>query len=151
MGKVIFDFKFNPLSALYGQFLVDVHTAYPEVVVEDCSSHYPYDSKIRYVTVSVPEDVAVVLKLTYMDCVTKRPPPPPKPDPEDSSYNNLKYIKMNILKQRNNIYKEYELEKEYYFEEKMKYMADLEYQKSMQQVKLINIQDKIIKYWKDEK
>lgn len=57
------EYTFNIYSARYGHFLVDVYTAYPEVLVSKSGSSI----KIR-----VPQETATLLKLKYGDSLVKK-------------------------------------------------------------------------------
>jgi len=59
------DFEFTRNSLLYGQFLVECHESYPDVVITDTVRWHAYNTNTLYVTVDVPEDLAVVLKLRF--------------------------------------------------------------------------------------
>jgi len=103
------DFEFNKYSLIYGQFLAEVHESLPDIVIEDVSQHHPYkDRHTHFVSVSVPERLAVVLKLRFGAHLRVRPPPKPKKelDDDDFSMKTIKYNKMSV-------YDEYMKKREY--------------------------------------
>jgi len=56
------EYSFNIYSARYGHFLVDVYTAYPEVLVRKAGPS---------IKIKVPAETAVLLKLKYGDSLVK--------------------------------------------------------------------------------
>jgi hypothetical protein len=107
------DFEFNKYSLIYGQFLTEVYESCPDVKVEDVSAHHPYkDRNTHFVSVSVAERLAVVLKLRFGAHLRVRPPPKPKKDPNDGELEYNRYKKASIydeyLKKRQ--YERYEEE-----------------------------------------
>jgi len=70
------DFKFKKLSIELGQFLVTINEIYPEVVIEDASKFYEFNPSHEFISIQVPEEVAVLLKLKFGDYLIERPLPP---------------------------------------------------------------------------
>jgi len=79
MAEVIgFDYAFEELSVLYGQFIIDAREGYPEGKLEKVTHHYPYKKDQVVFYFAAPEDITVLLKLKYGPNIVVRPP---KPDP----------------------------------------------------------------------
>ena len=72
------DFEFTKLSAALGKFLSTCYEDYPDVKIEDVSKFYPYSGESIRVSVSVPETLAVILKLTFSQELRDRPIPKKK-------------------------------------------------------------------------
>ncbi len=71
------DFEFQKFSAIYGQFLQEVHETCPDTVFTDVGRYYPYIAeKPLYIHVTIPERLAVVLKLRFGAHLRTRPIPP---------------------------------------------------------------------------
>jgi len=104
MASIEQDFKFAPLSAAYGQFLVEVHSMDSHALLVNVTHHYGL-TVVGSVVISVTttEDIAMLLKLRFGTELVKRPEP--KPEPE---------LKMKILKNRN--YGSSSNNKKYYYD-----------------------------------
>lgn len=110
MDKITQDFKFASLySAPYSKWLSTVYEAVPDVTVASVNDWYSYSPNTTYVSVTVPEDIAMLLKLQFGGHLVERPAIHPK-DVEKESFNNG-MAKMKILKKRmdisNNIWYDY--------------------------------------------
>ena len=78
MATISLDFKFNPLSAEYGRFLVDVHSLDSAVILADVTWHYAMNLSGNKVTsVTISEDMAMLLKLKFGANLVVRPEPLP--------------------------------------------------------------------------
>ena len=100
MEKVVQDFQFHKFGAQYGRFLIAVADMAPKAMISDVSFHYDYkDPTTIRVSVDVPHDIAMLLKLQFSQELVKRPPPKPKEDSNDY-ISNLKNI--TLVKYRNN-------------------------------------------------
>lgn len=111
---ITYDFKFEDFSKRLGEFYVECADSHPDGKIERVTYHYPYEKGKIFLSFKCPENVAVVLKLRFGDCITIRPPKKdPEPDSKDSSFSNL--IKMKYIKSRN-YYEDYE---------KLKYISEL--------------------------
>lgn len=99
MEKVKQDFKFSSLySAEYGRWRYAVAEACPEVDVVACNDWYTWSANTTYVTVEVPEDIAVLLKLQFGGHLVERPLVHPSEARKAMDENQL--VKMKILKNR---------------------------------------------------
>lgn len=60
------DFEFEPMSLMYGRFLIEVFETCPDTVIKNVNSLHPYTGgETKFVHVAVPEELAVVLKLKF--------------------------------------------------------------------------------------
>jgi hypothetical protein len=75
METVTLDFEFKPYSYEYGRFLTICHEGYPDAVVSNGSAHFwnYYKPNHQMMTVDVPAELAVILKLTFGDHLRVRP------------------------------------------------------------------------------
>ena len=74
MEKVTQDFEFTSLySAPYGRWLATVYEAFPDVTVIACNDWYPSVANTVYASVTVPEDIAMLLKLQFGAHLVERP------------------------------------------------------------------------------
>ncbi len=93
------DFLFDKGSLIYGQFLVEVLETCPDTLINDANRFYPWSGDIsKYVSVIVPEPLAVVLKLRFGKHLQIRPP---QPTPEEIAEKKLSSMKI----QKNRYYK----------------------------------------------
>jgi hypothetical protein len=104
METVTMDFAFPVMKEIYGTFLVTLYRHFEDANVEDARSFYPYEKDTAIVSVEVPHDVAMLLKLQFGGNMRKRP---------DAEMENLSMMKLEILKARN-------IEKKYNFEYEFK-------------------------------
>lgn len=65
MGTLTFDFAFIENSLLHGEFLTEVHRSCVDAKIEKVSQHHAYKAGTVFLSVSVPEDIATVLKLRF--------------------------------------------------------------------------------------
>ena len=74
MEKITQDFKFASLySGPYGRWLATVYEAVPDVAVTAVNDWYPYTANATYASVTVPEDIAMLLKLQFGGHLVERP------------------------------------------------------------------------------
>ena len=88
------DFAFPVMKELYGRFLVTLYGHCEDVKVVDVRNFYPHEEDTAFVSMEVPLDIAMLLKLQFGNNMRKRPML--KMDPFEGSLLNLK-----ILKNRN--------------------------------------------------
>ena len=72
------DYEFDLKSLVYGKFLQECYESYPDVKITTVTSSYPTilkETSNQVVSVDVPEEVAVVLKLRFGDHLRIRPVP----------------------------------------------------------------------------
>lgn len=89
MEKVTQDFKFSFMAAEYGHFLVEI--AESSILLSNVTSKYQYQETGHiYVSVEVPESLAVILKLRFGTYLVTRP----NPDMEEIAAMEVK-LKLN--------------------------------------------------------
>jgi hypothetical protein len=97
METITQDFEFHKFSAQYGRFLIAVADMSPKSKISDVSFHYRWkDSDTIRVSVDVPHDIAMLLKLQFNQELVKRPPPTPR----DGEYRPGKTAMMKMVKYR---------------------------------------------------
>jgi len=70
---VTLDFKLGKLSLALGEFITGFYGAYPTGQIKDVSSYYPYSKDFNYVSITAPEDIAVLIKLRFINEYVDRP------------------------------------------------------------------------------
>jgi len=98
MEKVTMDFSFPMTSAEYGRFLVACHNHLPGINISHVETYHVYSPGRAIVSVSVPENIAVLLKLEFGGSIVKRA----EPDPG--------LVKIKIIKNRNSHNKNYSVD-----------------------------------------
>jgi hypothetical protein len=78
MDKMTFDFAFIEHSLLHGEFLCEVYQSCPGIKIEDVKKQHEWKANTVFLSVSVPEDIATILKLRFGHCIVMRPPPKKK-------------------------------------------------------------------------
>jgi len=78
MEKMTFDFAFIENSLLHGEFLCEVHRTSPDTKIEKVTNKHEFRSNTIFLSVTVPDELATVLKLRFGHCIVRRPPPKPK-------------------------------------------------------------------------
>jgi hypothetical protein len=73
METVTIDFSFPMTSREFGRFLVAAHDHFPEIKIVHVEAHYAYTPGKSIVSVSVPNHVAMLLKLEFGANIVKRP------------------------------------------------------------------------------
>jgi hypothetical protein len=75
METITLDFELRMYSYEYGRFLTMCYEGYPHVVVSNGSPHFwnYYNPNHQIVTVDVPHELAIVLKLAFGNCLKIRP------------------------------------------------------------------------------
>src|SRR5690349_6988098 len=91
MGSLTFDFSFIENSLLHGEFLTEVyHSCGTDTKIEKVNNHYGYKANMVFLSVSVPEDIATVLKLRFGHCMLTRPVKEEAKEEVDSVLQKLK-------------------------------------------------------------
>lgn len=73
METVTMDFSFPKTSRDYGRFLVTSHDHFPEIQIRHVEAHHTHAPGRVIVSVSVPEHIAILLKLEFGANIVKRP------------------------------------------------------------------------------
>lgn len=109
MDKMTFDFAFIEHSLLHGEFLCEVHQSCPGIKIEKVNGSHQYRANTVFLSVTVPEDIATVLKLRFGHCIVMRPPPKKAYDDFDDIL--TKSFKETSYKSLRDYITKYELEK----------------------------------------
>jgi hypothetical protein len=142
MGTLTFDFAFIENSLLHGEFLTEVHRSCVDAKIEKVSQHHAYKAGTVFLSVSVPEDIATVLKLRFGQCIVVRQVKEEKEDEYNirklkDRYSIKKYLKeydldlnwkkdlvfydyIDIIKDKKEVEKENAMMKQAYLDELMK-------------------------------
>jgi hypothetical protein len=105
MDKIRQDFKFTSLySAPYGKWLATIYEAVPDVAVTAVNDWYPYTANATHVSVTVPEDIAMLLKLQFGGHLVERPAiHPAELQKENDQYKyKMKFLKERHIKEEDN-------------------------------------------------
>jgi hypothetical protein len=94
MGTLTFDFAFIENSLMHGEFLTEVHRSCNDAKIVKVNHHYKSKTNTVFLSVSVPEDIATVLKLRFGQCIVVRPPPRDDEDDYMKSAMKAKYMKI---------------------------------------------------------
>lgn len=103
METVTMDFSFPMTSREYGRFLVSAHDHLPGIRIRHVEAEYCYVPGKAIVSVSVPKDIAMLLKLEFGGNIVKRP---------NMEMEKISNMKLEIFKARN-IKNKYSLELEF--------------------------------------
>ena len=117
METMTMDFEFTRNSLQHGQFLVECHETCPGIEVKDVTSHYlAFTLSIGKAVYSVdaPNELAVVLKLRFGQCLRERPAPKPSKD----YYYDIQSIsrQLNRVNKKVNNIKIYDYESSYWYD-----------------------------------
>lgn len=94
---VTIDFEFPTYSRTMGEFLLYLYDNYPTGKAEEVGIHYPYKPDTQYLSVTVPEDIAILMKLKFSAELRVRPL-------REKNNNDDDYYKTSLKKSIKNYY-----------------------------------------------